>query len=180
MARPGCLHRRLGRAAVVPKARTGRAGIWRWGKVEGMLAETRRRLWTGPPPSTCVLALAWPDGEYAIYEGRCDGALTWPPRGTLGFGYDPVFVPTGSSQTFAEIAPEEKTRHQPPRRRLCQAGRRAVSPVRLRLWPARFIFIGPSVRRNAPIATSTRMCGRASMCPDGRMRCSPICAPRPK
>jgi XTP/dITP diphosphohydrolase len=55
-----------------------------------------------------VLALAWPEGDYAIYEGRCDGALTWPPRGLLGFGYDPVFVPVGATQTFAEIAPEEK------------------------------------------------------------------------
>ena len=56
----------------------------------------------------CVLAIAWPDGDYAIYEGRCDGSLIWPPRGTLGFGYDPVFVPAGRDQTFAEIAPEEK------------------------------------------------------------------------
>ena len=54
------------------------------------------------------LALAWPDGECAIYEGRVDGTLTWPPRGTLGFGYDPVFVPSGHEQTFAEIAPEQK------------------------------------------------------------------------
>ena len=57
---------------------------------------------------SCVLALAWPDGESAVYEGRCEGALTWPPRGTLGFGYDPVFVPTGRAETFAEIDPAEK------------------------------------------------------------------------
>jgi XTP/dITP diphosphohydrolase len=59
---------------------------------------------------SCVLALAWPDGETAVYEGRVDGALTWPPRGTLGFGYDPVFVPVGRSETFAEISPQEKHR----------------------------------------------------------------------
>ena len=58
----------------------------------------------------CVLAIAWPDGEYAVYEGIAPGSLTWPPRGTLGFGYDPVFVPEGHDQTFAEIAPEEKHR----------------------------------------------------------------------
>ena len=54
------------------------------------------------------IAIAWPDGEYAIYEGTCEGSLTWPPRGAMGFGYDPVFVPAGSALTFAEIAPEEK------------------------------------------------------------------------
>ena len=57
---------------------------------------------------SCTLAIAWPDGRHAIYEGRIDGSLTWPPRGTLGFGYDPVFVPTGREQTFAEIDPDEK------------------------------------------------------------------------
>jgi len=85
----------------------GRDWYMAMGKVEGLLAEK------GPDVDRsaafhCVLALAWPDGEYAIYEGRSDGALTWPPRGTLGFGYDPVFVPTGSAQTFAQIAPEQK------------------------------------------------------------------------
>ena len=38
-----------------------------------------------------------------MYDGRCDGALVWPPRGTLGFGYDPIFVPNGYDTTFAEI-----------------------------------------------------------------------------
>ena len=80
----------------------GRDWYLAMGKVEGLLAEK------GPDVDRsaafhCVLALAWPDGEYAIYEGRCDGALTWPPRGTLGFGYDPIFVPAGYETTFAEI-----------------------------------------------------------------------------
>jgi XTP/dITP diphosphohydrolase len=56
----------------------------------------------------CVLALAWPDGHVQWFEGRADGILTWPPRGTVGFGYDPVFVPLGRDQTFAELDPAEK------------------------------------------------------------------------
>ena len=43
-----------------------------------------------------------------MYEGRADGTLIWPPRGTLGFGYDPVFVPAGCSETFAELDPAQK------------------------------------------------------------------------
>ena len=56
----------------------------------------------------CVLALAWPDGHVEWFEGRADGTLTWPPRGTVGFGYDPVFVPLGREQTFAELDPVDK------------------------------------------------------------------------
>jgi XTP/dITP diphosphohydrolase len=85
----------------------GRDWYLAMGKVEGKLSEL------GPDVNrsaafVCTLALAWPDGESAVFEGRVEGSLTWPPRGTLGFGYDPVFVPTGGSQTFAEIAPENK------------------------------------------------------------------------
>lgn len=87
----------------------GRDWYMAMGKVEGMLQrrgpEAARDAWF-----SCVLALAWPDGETAVYEGRVDGTLTWPPRGTLGFGYDPVFVPTGRDVTFAELDPEEKHR----------------------------------------------------------------------
>src|SRR3546814_18293815 len=56
----------------------------------------------------CTLALAWPDGHAEVFEGRAAGSLTWPPRGKLGFGYDPVFVPAGKSLTYAEIDPAEK------------------------------------------------------------------------
>lgn len=56
----------------------------------------------------CTLAIAWPDGEAAVFEGRVAGTLTWPPRGNVGFGYDPVFVPNGLEQTFAEIEPARK------------------------------------------------------------------------
>ena len=56
----------------------------------------------------CMLALAWPDGEAVLFEGRVAGHLTWPPRGEMGFGYDPVFVPEGHDLTFAEIPTEAK------------------------------------------------------------------------
>ena len=85
----------------------GRDWYMAMGKVEGMLqaqgSDTPRDCWF-----SCTLAIAWPDGEHVVYEGRADGTLTWPPRGTMGFGYDPVFVPVGREQTFAELDPEEK------------------------------------------------------------------------
>jgi len=56
----------------------------------------------------CVLSLCWPDGHVESFEGRAEGKVTWPPRGTVGFGYDPVFVPRGESRTFAELDPAEK------------------------------------------------------------------------
>jgi len=56
----------------------------------------------------CVLSLCWPDGHVESFEGRCEGRLIWPPRGTMGFGYDPVFVPLGDTRSFAELDPAEK------------------------------------------------------------------------
>lgn len=56
----------------------------------------------------CALALAWPDGEVEVFEGRVEGEVVWPPRGDQGFGYDPIFVPAGDSRTFGEMAPAEK------------------------------------------------------------------------
>jgi XTP/dITP diphosphohydrolase len=56
----------------------------------------------------CALAVAWPRGPVVVVEGRVDGALTFPPRGTLGFGYDPIFVPDGGTQTFGEMPPAVK------------------------------------------------------------------------
>ncbi|MFP5395985.1 MAG: RdgB/HAM1 family non-canonical purine NTP pyrophosphatase [Alphaproteobacteria bacterium] len=87
----------------------GRDWYMAMGKVEGLLSEQ------GPEVDrsgrfVCVLAIAWPDGESAVYEGEVRGSLTWPPRGQLGFGYDPVFVRAGDTRTFAEIDPEEKHR----------------------------------------------------------------------
>jgi XTP/dITP diphosphohydrolase len=56
----------------------------------------------------CALSLAWPDGHVETVEGRVHGSLVWPPRGDKGFGYDPIFVPQGKIQTFAEIDPAAK------------------------------------------------------------------------
>jgi XTP/dITP diphosphohydrolase len=56
----------------------------------------------------CTLALVWPDGVSAVYEGRVAGTFVWPPRGSIGFGYDPVFQPLGYTQSFAELDPEIK------------------------------------------------------------------------
>jgi XTP/dITP diphosphohydrolase len=56
----------------------------------------------------CVLCIAWPDGQTASFLGRVEGAMTWPPRGTLGFGYDPIFMPAGDARTYGEMAPAEK------------------------------------------------------------------------
>jgi XTP/dITP diphosphohydrolase len=55
-----------------------------------------------------ALAVAWPDGTLSAFEGRVDGNLAWPPRGTRGFGYDPMFVPAGGSLTFGEMEPAAK------------------------------------------------------------------------
>ena len=56
----------------------------------------------------CVLALAWPDGRCATFEGRVDGRIVWPPRGANGFGYDPIFEPEGEALTFGEMDPAAK------------------------------------------------------------------------
>jgi len=85
----------------------GRDWFMAMGKVEGMLQQKEANV-DRSSAFHCVLALAWPDGEQAIYEGTAKGTLTWPPRGTLGFGYDPVFVPEGREQTFAELDPSDK------------------------------------------------------------------------
>jgi XTP/dITP diphosphohydrolase len=65
-----------------------------------------------PPPwrasFVSVLALAWPDGADEAFDGRVDGILVFPPRGTAGFGYDPIFLPDGHDRTFGEMSSEEK------------------------------------------------------------------------
>ena len=55
-----------------------------------------------------VICLAWPDGHAEYFRGEAEGHLVWPPRGTKGFGYDPVFVPHGYERTFGEMTAEEK------------------------------------------------------------------------
>jgi XTP/dITP diphosphohydrolase len=56
-----------------------------------------------PAAFRCALALAWPDGTLIEAEGRCEGWIARAPRGTGGFGYDPVFVDPASGRTFAEL-----------------------------------------------------------------------------
>ncbi|SFV37759.1 XTP/dITP diphosphohydrolase [Devosia crocina] len=55
-----------------------------------------------------TLCLAHPDGRDVLYVGKCDGVLVWPPRGTQGHGYDPMFQPEGFDITFGEMAAEAK------------------------------------------------------------------------
>jgi XTP/dITP diphosphohydrolase len=102
----------------------GRPGIFsaRWAEDEDGNRDWTRameRLWreveaAGPEAGhdahfACALALAWPnDGQVETFGGRVDGTLVWPPRGDRGFGYDPMFVPLGFSQTFGEFDPELK------------------------------------------------------------------------
>ncbi len=57
---------------------------------------------------TCALALAAPNGDAAVFTGKVYGAISWPPRGTRGFGYDPIFVPDGYTETFGEMEPALK------------------------------------------------------------------------
>ena len=67
--------------------------------------------WQGRGPRanfTAVLCLAWPDGEEALFEGKVYGHLVWPPRGSKGFGYDPMFVADGHVLTFGEMEPDAK------------------------------------------------------------------------
>lgn len=65
-----------------------------------------------PPTANfnCTLCIAMPDGRTECFEGKVFGHLTFPPRGDKGFGYDPIFVPEGYSETFGEMEPELKDR----------------------------------------------------------------------
>lgn len=65
-----------------------------------------------PEPRTaqfrCTFVLLWPEGDHAVFEGVAPGRLVWPPRGALGHGYDPIFVPEGETRTYAEMPFAEK------------------------------------------------------------------------
>ena len=78
-------------------------------RIERLLAE---RGATDPAKRTAhfvsALCVAWPDGHVEEVEARVDGTLVWPPRGTAGFGYDPMFVPDGHDRTFGEMSSIEK------------------------------------------------------------------------
>jgi XTP/dITP diphosphohydrolase len=87
----------------------------RWGgqtkDFAGAMARVQKELGDAPDRRawfSCVLTLAWPDGETASFLGRAEGSVVWPPRGAGGFGYDPIFVPAGGTRSYGEMAPEEK------------------------------------------------------------------------
>lgn len=101
---------------VVP-ALGGAPGIYsaRWAGPERdfarAMAEVERRLAGSADRRACfvaVLALAWPDGQVELFRGEVHGTLVFPPRGGRGFGYDPIFVPDGGSETFGEMDPDAK------------------------------------------------------------------------
>ena len=56
----------------------------------------------------CCLSLAWPDGHTEDFMGEVRGVVSFPPRGDRGFGYDPIFTPEGSAETFGEMDPAKK------------------------------------------------------------------------
>jgi XTP/dITP diphosphohydrolase len=58
----------------------------------------------------CALVLGWPDGHTEDFVGEAHGHWVWPPRGTQGFGFDPMFVPDGHAETFGEMDPAQKHR----------------------------------------------------------------------
>lgn len=62
-----------------------------------------RRAWF-----SCALVLAWPDGHTEEFLGEAHGSWVWPPRGSNGFGYDPMFVAAGHTETFGEMMPAAK------------------------------------------------------------------------
>ena len=86
-----------------------------WNLAMGLVQERLVKKGAGTPDQRrasfmCTLCVIWPDGAERIYEGRAPGHLVWPPRGQLGHGYDPMFVPDGETQTFAELDPALKNR----------------------------------------------------------------------
>lgn len=75
-------------------------------RVEHELLERKARDFSAK--FVCALSLAMPHGECQTFEGEVRGHLTFPPRGTRGFGYDPIFIPEGFEQTFGELDPHLK------------------------------------------------------------------------
>ncbi len=87
----------------------------------------------------CVVALASPRGRAQVVEGYCPGRIIEIPRGGGGFGYDPLFVPDGYDQTFAEMDPALKNRISHRARAFEQARRKwgGLFEVDYADWPAR-------------------------------------------
>lgn len=66
-----------------------------------LLASKAPRPWTAR--FCCTFVLAWPDGHAEVFAGKVDGQISWPMRGELGHGYDPIFMPDGCDITFGEM-----------------------------------------------------------------------------
>ncbi|MCZ8149940.1 MAG: non-canonical purine NTP pyrophosphatase [Roseomonas sp.] len=82
----------------------GRDYAMAMGKVEKLARHASdRRAWF-----SCALVVAWPDGHTEGFLGEAHGTWVWPPRGANGFGYDPMFVPVGGTETFGEMTPTAK------------------------------------------------------------------------
>ena len=123
----------------------GAPGIYsaRWagpGKDFGpAMARVRREIGQGSDRRAwfiAVLCLAWPDGHTETFQGRVDGVATWPPRGELGFGYDPMFVPIGETRTFGEMAPAEKDALSHRARAFAQLRAACLNPAPAERTPA--------------------------------------------
>ena len=76
------------------------------GAVEAALAKTGIK--DHSAEFICALAIVWPDGDVVCVEGRVKGQLLFPARGTMGFGYDPIFHPNGHKISFGEMNPDTK------------------------------------------------------------------------
>jgi XTP/dITP diphosphohydrolase len=100
----------LGGAPGVFSARYGGEGLNDAQRVERLLEEIARRdEHERSARFVCVIAIADPQGQIAnVSTGKCEGQIAPSPRGTGGFGYDPVFIPDGFNQTFGELSPEIK------------------------------------------------------------------------
>ena len=83
--------------------------------LEGVPAERRRAVFR------CVVAVALPGGGVRTVEGRTRGSIIDAPRGRLGFGYDPIFLPDGSTRTYAEMTQTEKNAISHRGRAMCAA-----------------------------------------------------------
>jgi len=75
----------------------------------------------------CVIALATPDGACSTVDGRCEGRIADAPQGRGGFGYDPLFVPDGFTQSFGEL--ESAVKHRISHRGAALRAARAAWPV---------------------------------------------------
>jgi XTP/dITP diphosphohydrolase len=74
-----------------------------WDELEAMAAPEPRAC-----RFRCTLCLAWPDGYEEVFDGAVEGRVVWPMRGEQGFGFDPVFLPDGETETFGEMASARK------------------------------------------------------------------------